>query len=285
MPVEWTGTAIPRGGIFPILTKFIFSEEKLSVQVHPDDEYASTHEMAAGGAGKTEMWYVLRARLGAEVLAGLKPSVTAEEFRQAIADGTAEDCLEQVPLKEGEAIFIPARTAHTIGAGLVLCEVQQHSDLTYRVFDYNRRDAQGRSRELHIEKALAVMRFGRQTCAKIEPLSVRREGAKETHFVVCRYFAMEKWEFDAEIARATSPERFDVLIVLEGSGEIGWQGGRETFGPAQAWLVPAALGKYRVMPKTVCSILRTHVPGDSQNFGNEFARLNVKEEDWKKLVR
>ncbi len=161
MPIEWTGTRADRGGLFPLLVKFIFAEDKLSVQVHPNDDYAGEHEKAAGGRGKTEMWYAMRARAGAEVLVGLKRGVTLDSFKRAIADGTAEECLEHVPLKAGDAIFVPAGTAHTIGPGLVLCEIQQNSDLTYRVYDYNRRDAQGRARELHVEKALEVIQFGR----------------------------------------------------------------------------------------------------------------------------
>jgi mannose-6-phosphate isomerase len=285
MPVEWRGTSVPASGIFPILTKFIFSEEKLSVQVHPDDEYAAKHEISAGGVGKTEMWYALRARPGAEVLAGLKPHVTREQFRQAIADGTAEDCLEHVPLNEGEAIFIPARTAHTIGPGLVLCEIQQHSDLTYRVFDYNRRDAQGRGRELHIEKALGVMRFGPQTCGKLEPLRLDYAGAKEAIFVASPYFLTEKWQFNAAIMRTTSAERFDLVIVLQGAGEIAWEDGSADYGPAQAWLLPAALGTYRLNPTSYTSLLRTFVPGGSMDFEKYFAECGVNNEDWARLIR
>ena len=285
MPVEWRGTSIPSRGVFPILTKFIFSEEKLSVQVHPDDEYASKFEAAAGGTGKTEMWYAIRSRPGAEVLAGLKPAVTAESFRGAIADGSAEDCLEHVPLRTGEAIFIPARTAHTIGPGLVLCEIQQHSDLTYRVFDYNRRDAQGRARELHVEKALAVMRFGPQTCGKLDPLRIEHGGATASYFIACPYFATERWEITGSAALRTSAERFELLIILEGTGDIVAASARISYGTAQAWLLPAALGDYRVEAQQPTTLLRTYVPTDLRNFGNEFAGHNVKKEDWKRLIR
>jgi mannose-6-phosphate isomerase len=285
MPVEWRGTAVASGGVFPILTKFIFSEEKLSVQVHPDDEYAAKHEAAVGGVGKTEMWYALRARPGAEVLAGLKPDVTREKFQRAIADGTAEDCLDHVPLREGEAIFIPARTAHTIGPGLVLCEIQEHSDLTYRVFDYNRCDARGRMRELHIDKALAVMRFGAQACEKLQPVRLEHAGAKEDFFIACPYFATDKWAFQRPIARATSPERFELLIVLQGAGQIVWGNNQADYGPAQAWLLPAALGTYRLNPASYTSLLRTYVPGKSMNFESYFAKRGVKNEDWVRLIR
>src|SRR5271154_2776020 len=118
MPPDWKGTAPLSDGpshdnSFPLLVKFIFTEEKLSVQVHPDDDYAARHEQAAGGRGKTEMWYAVRARPGAEVLVGLKSKVTRDSFARAIADGTAEECLEHVPLRSGDAVFVPAGTAHT----------------------------------------------------------------------------------------------------------------------------------------------------------------------------
>lgn len=276
MSAEWKGTAAQPAAVFPLLVKFIFADEKLSVQVHPDDAYAARHEAAAGGKGKTEMWYVLRARDGASVLAGLKPSVTRESFQRAIADGTAEDCLESVPMRPGESIFIPAGTAHTIGAGLVLCEVQQHSDLTYRVYDYNRRDAQGKSRELHIEKALEVMRFGLQTYRKLDPVGVPAVSGKKGSaasrelrreiLVACPYFATERWRFDAPVAASSSPEHFELLVFLEGQGSIEWTGAEAAYGPAQVWLIPAALGEFRLVPSVsagspaATTLLRTYVP-------------------------
>ena len=134
LPPEWAGTRAERAAEFPLLVKFIFAEDKLSVQVHPDDEYAAGHEKLPGGSparGKTEMWYAMRARADAEVLVGLEPDVTLEKFKTAISEGTAEDCLQKLKVRQGDAIFVPAGTAHTIGAGLVLCEIQESSDLTY----------------------------------------------------------------------------------------------------------------------------------------------------------
>jgi len=267
MSAEWKGTRLSDGGSFPLLIKFIFAEDKLSVQVHPDDEYASQHERAAGGCGKTEMWYAVRARSGAEVLVGLKPSITRQSFERAIADGTAENCLEHIPLKEGDAVFVPARTAHTIGPGLVLCEIQQNSDLTYRVYDYNRRDAKGRSRELHVEKALDVIRFGEQRGGKIQASQVHHGAVVETRLAACEYFATERWEFGERIECVTTREHFDVLIFLEGNGSIRWGDNHEAYGPAQVWIIPAALGKYELHPNaentaqpSATSLLRTHVP-------------------------
>lgn len=267
MDTQWTGTAIDRAANFPLLVKFLFTEDKLSVQVHPDDDYAGRFEAQAGGHGKTEMWYVLRAQPGAEVLAGLKPDVTPDQFKRAIQDGTAEQCLQPVPLQKGEVVFVPARTAHTIGPGLILCEIQEYSDLTYRVYDYNRRDAHGKTRELHIEKALQVLRFGKQEGGKVEPVVVRRDNVRETYFVACRYFATEKWEFAARLDAESSSAHFDLLVFLEGSGNIEWAGKRTPYNPAQVWIIPAALGSYHMRPQSPTSLLRTYVPDL-----NEFVR-------------
>ena len=272
MDAGWAGTAISKDGPFPLLVKFIFAEEHLSVQVHPDDAYARAHEKLPSGEaaqGKTEMWYAVQARPGAGVLLGLKEDVTSESLRKAIADGTAEHSLERVPMSPGDVIFVPAGTAHTIGPGLVLCEVQQHSDLTYRVYDYNRRDAQGRSRELHVEKALEVMRFGKQIGGKVAPARAEHDGVKETFYVACRYFATEKWEFSKSAKAETSPERFELLVILSGMGEIIWDDGRVPYAPADLWLMPAALGSYEVACAKPTSLLRTYVPKDP----GEFARL------------
>jgi mannose-6-phosphate isomerase len=285
LPSAWTGTKISATDApFPLLVKFIFAEEKLSVQVHPDDDYAARHEKAAGGRGKTEMWYAIHARPGAEVLAGLKPGVTPEIFRRAIEDGSAEDCLQHVPLHAGEAIFVPAGTAHTIGAGLMLCEIQEYSDLTYRVFDYNRRDAQGRSRELHVEKALQVIRFDKQHGGKIEPVRIRRDGVTETHFIACRFFAIEKWEFAESIAAATSPEHFDLLVFLEGRGSIQWGGESADYAPAQTWLLPAALGTYRLAPRERTSLLRAYVPASLDEFAHRLAAQGISEAALSRVV-
>jgi mannose-6-phosphate isomerase len=284
MPPPWVGTEIERSGDFPLLVKFIFPQDKLSVQVHPDDAYAARHEQPAGARGKTEMWYAVAARPGAEVLVGLKPSVTREDFRRAIADGTAENCLGRVRLETGDAVFVPAGTAHTIGPGLVLCEVQQNSDLTYRVYDYHRRDAQGQPRPLHIEKALEVMRFGPQIGGKIRPATIERNGIEETHYAVCRYFATERWAFAHSMEAWSSQERFELLVFLEGRGEIRWRDGSLAYAPAQVWLIPAALEEFTLAPDATTSLLRTYVPGDLQKLKRHMMDRGVSEAEWTGLV-
>ena len=284
MPQEWTGAGADRSAAFPLLVKFIFPEQKLSVQVHPDDDYASRHEQAAGGRGKTEMWYALQARPGAEVLVGLKPSVTRESFERAIADGSAEDCLEHVPLRAGDAVFVPARTAHTIGPGLVLCEIQQNSDITYRVYDYNRRDANGQARPLHIQKALEVMRFGKQSGGKIAPVRIQEAGAETTYFASCRYFETARWEFSEPAQMASLQSYFDLLIFLEGSGTIRWDRESAAYAPVQVWMIPAALGPFQVAPGSRTSLLRTYVPRQPGEFGPGLTQRGVSEAEWSRLV-
>jgi mannose-6-phosphate isomerase len=284
MPPQWAGTAVKREGEFPLLVKFIFTEDKLSVQVHPGDDFAAMHEQAAGGRGKTEMWYVVRARPGAEVLVGLKPEVTRGDFERAIADGTAENCLAHVPMNAGDTIFVPAGTAHTIGPGLLLCEIQQHSDLTYRVFDYNRPDALGNMRTLHIEKALQVLRFGPQLGGKVDPVRTKHGALTETFLALCPYFATEKWESSERIDARTSPSHFDLLIFLEGHGSIRHRGEITPYRPTQVWLMAAALGEYQLLPDTHTSLLRTYVPANPIEFPRRMALRGAQPDAISRLI-
>ncbi len=283
LPEQWTGSRLRGLPRIPLLVKFIFPQQNLSVQVHLDDAYAEQHESAAGGVGKTEMWYTVSAREGTELRVGLRPEVTRESFGRAIADGTVEECLERIPVRHGDAIFVPAGTAHTIGPGVVLCEIQQHSDITYRMFDYNRVGTDGKPRTLHLRQAMDVMRFGDRGGGLCEPAHIRRGEIEETFYVACQYFAVEKWEFRERIAAVTSPEQFELLIFLGGSGRIEWNEGVELFAPAQVWLLPAALGAYQIVPDFPTTLLRTYVP-DLHNFVQRLADEHVAEEAWARVV-
>ncbi len=252
VPPEWAGTRLDTRRPFPLLVKFLFPEDILSIQVHPDDDYARTHEAHTGWTGKTEMWHAVAARPGAEVLVGLKPDVTPDSFRRAIADGSAENCLTRIPVTAGDTIFVPAGTVHTIGPGLVLCEIQQNSDLTYRVFDYNRPGLDGKPRPLHIEKALAVTRFGKQLGGKTPLLT--------SHALTCPYFETRRLNFRDPTAAETNRERFELLIVLDGQGQIEAAGGQSDYARGGAWLLPATLGVYRLAPSSPTALLRSFVP-------------------------
>ncbi len=284
MPPAWAGTRLRKDGPFPLLVKFLFPEQKLSVQVHPNDDYARRHEAAAGGLGKTEMWYAIAARTGAEVFVGLKPGTTPDSFRRRILDGTVEDCLEHVSIEVGDAIFVPAGTVHTIGPGMILCEIQENSNITYRVFDYNRLTPEGRPRALHIEKALAVTNFGEQSGGKLAPVRIARGRLTETYFAACRYFAAEKWEFAERVAGVTSAEHFDLLIFLEGRGRIESADTALEYGPAQVWLLPAALGAYQLAPDSQTTLLRSYPPDIANDFVRRLTDQHIEESAWSPLV-
>jgi mannose-6-phosphate isomerase len=277
LPVEWTGTRLRDLPRIPILVKFIFPEDKLSLQVHPGDEYAREHESAAGGVGKTEMWYAVAARAGAELRMGLEPGVTPESLRRAIDDGTAERCLTRFAVRPGDAFFVPAGTVHTIGAGMVLCEIQQHSDITYRIYDYQRVQADGTPRQLHLRQALEVASFGAQTGRRVVPLQTRRGPLEETFLVACRYFAAEHWEFSERVAAETSPGQFELLIVLAGRGRIAWGAESTAYEPSQAWFLPAALGAYQLSPEpdVATKLIRTYVP-NLEEFAQRLAKRQTE---------
>lgn len=259
---EWAGKRARRDKPFPILTKFLFPADKLSVQVHPDDDYAMRHEAAAGGVGKTEMWYVVSAQPDSEVRVGLKPSVTEEQFRASITNNTAEDLLERIPVSSGDTIFVPARTIHTIGPGVVLCEIQQNSDITYRVFDFHRRDPHGKLRELHIEKAFDVIRFGKQVGGRVKPNEAQDQSPQTSVLVECPYFAVVRQVFATTQYLVKPSGRLELIIVLDGSGSMRIHSGDAgiEYSRAQAWLVPGALRDCVYEPKEATTLLRVSMP-------------------------
>lgn len=273
---EWKGGRLQATARIPLLLKFIFPEEKLSVQVHPDDEYARLHEAAAGGVGKTEMWYAVAARPGAELLLGMEPGVTLDGFRQALSDSDVERCLTRCAVQTGDAFFVPAGTAHTIGPGVLLCEVQENSDITYRVFDYNRRQADGSTRPLHVRQALEVLRFGPQACAKIRGVPLQQGSAKRAYLAACPYFATEIWEFTGRVQVAVDPDRFELLVPLEGYGRIQWRSESMPYNPGEAWIIPAALREYHLASQAGTKLLRTYVP-DLDQVSHELAESGLSE--------
>jgi mannose-6-phosphate isomerase len=268
MPPEWRGTRFTEPGDFPLLIKFIFPNDKLSIQVHPDDAYAAKHEQAADGRGKTEMWHAVSAEPGAQVLVGLVPKAKAEHFLKAIETQTLEQLFIHWRVQTGDTFFVPAGTPHTIGPGMVLCEVQEYSDLTYRVYDYGRVDARGKPRELHIEKALDVIEFGRPISGKASRIHLPGHGMQNSLLTACRYFATERWKITAPTEALSDPEHFDLLVILTGSGNFTWESVPASYRSGECWLVPAGLGTFSVNPNEPSKLLRTYVP--------DFAALRAK---------
>lgn len=284
LSAQWKGSRLQSGSRIPLLLKFIFPEEKLSVQVHPDDEYARQHEAVAGGLGKTEMWYAVAAQPNAELRLGLEPSVTPESFRRALDDGDVERCLSRLSVRSADAFFVPAGSAHTIGAGMLLCEVQQNSDITYRIFDYNRRQADGSCRPLHVSRALDVLQFGPQRCGRAPGVQVRQGSAKKTYLAACPYFATEIWEFSDQMSAATCPDRFELLVPLEGHGRIHWRSESMPYNSGETWLLPAALGDYQLFAQSPTKGLRTYVP-DLDQLSRELAEQSLSDSQRSAVLR
>ncbi len=260
MPAEWRGTRLASVENFPLLVKFIFPNDKLSIQVHPDDAYASVHEKAAGGRGKTEMWHAVSAEPRPQVLVGLKPGVDKQKFLDSLAAHTLESVFEAHEVKAGDTFFVPGGTPHTIGPGMVLCEVQEYSDLTYRVYDYGRVDARGKPRELHIEKALNVIQFGQPIRGKASQIRLRAHGCHKSLLTACRYFATERWKAVASVEVLSNPEHFELLVILTGSGNFAWCADFTKYQQGECWLIPAGLEKFVLNPEVPTKILRTYVP-------------------------
>lgn len=241
---------LSRGGRFPLLFKYIDASQKISIQVHPDDEYACLNERDE--TGKTEAWYVVWAKPGAQLVYGLKEHMSKRRFKKVIKSKKIEDYLNCITINKGDLIFIPPGTVHTIMGDVILAEIQQNSDLTYRIYDWGRIDKYGKSRELHIDKALDVIDFSLVRNYKIQPLSINIDGNIINYLIVCKKFAIELCEIIDVYELNCDGSKFYTLSVLEGNGEIFYE---EEFasklGPinkvnikkGETVLLPASLGK------------------------------------------
>lgn len=239
-----TASAARYGDKVPLLAKFIDAADRLSVQVHPDDAYALTHEAATGHLGKSEAWYVLEAGEGAHVLWGFARDVTPAEVRAAIAEGSLTELLNRVPVSSGDVVYNPAGTVHAIGPGILLFEIQQSSDLTYRLYDYGRHDAEGRTRELHLDKALEVAELKGGERAKRPPVSL---GGGWRRLVGCEHFVMDAARLgDGPRRSRTDPRSLQVLVLTRGAATLAWAHGSEQLTRGAAVVLPASLGRYRI---------------------------------------
>jgi mannose-6-phosphate isomerase len=263
MPAEWRGTEFKPEQPpleFPLLVKFLFPNDQLSIQVHPDNAYAKNNE-APGAVGKTEMWHVVSAEPGVTLLLGLVPEVDREKFQAAITQGALEKFFERLPVSPGNTFYVPSGTPHTIGAGMILCEVQQNSDLTYRLYDFHRVDAHGNPRELHVAKAMSVIDFEHRKGGKVSPVALpSADGAKKSLLVACPYFATERWDLSAQHCTKSDPAHFELLVILSDRGAIQWTGGSSSYQQGDCWFIPANLGQFSIVPESNTSVLRAYVP-------------------------
>ncbi|MFO0956127.1 MAG: type I phosphomannose isomerase catalytic subunit [Isosphaeraceae bacterium] len=237
---------------FPLLLKFLDANQVLSVQVHPTDEQARD---LVNDNGKTEAWVVMHADPDSLIYAGLKPGVTRDDFARALEAGRTEPLLHRFEARPGQCIFIPAGTVHAIGAGVLLAEIQQMSDATFRVDDWGRVGPDGKPRMLHIREAMIATDFDR---GPVDPVSVpvdkRPWGTREA-LVNCRYFALERWRLTS-MARIGSVDRFTILVGIGGTSRIG----DVRLGYGESLLMPASLGEVDILPEDEATILICTVP-------------------------
>ena len=229
---EFLGTHPRTNCELPILVKLIDAKKNLSVQVHPDDDYAMKYEN--GSLGKTEMWYVLDAVEGARLTYGFNHDITKDTLRKGIENGTVEKYLQKVKVNKDDVFYIEAGTVHAIGAGTLIAEIQESSNLTYRLYDYNRLDKNGKPRELHIDKALDVANL-ESSAEPRQPMRVLkyRQGCASELLCRCKYFQVERWLINTERCRAmadfsTGSNSFEVLLCTKGCGALFEENGGET---------------------------------------------------------
>jgi len=235
---------VPETPRFPLLIKLLDARERLSLQVHPPEEVAGK----LGGEPKTEFWYVAAADPGAELFLGFRKLMTRERFKRALDKGTVEDCVQKIRVKAGDAMFLPGGRLHAVGGGNLLVEIQQNSDTTYRVFDWNRVDATGKARHLHVDQALQCIDF-----TDVGPHLVESNGE-----VLIRHelFEIRKWNLDS--SRVIAPlGQFAIVCCLTGSLRCA----SVDLGPGEFFLVPASLETRQLQPRSErTSVLRVTIP-------------------------
>ena len=260
---ELVGTAARDPQRFPLLLKFLFPEEKLSVQVHPDDAIAQGF---GEPWGKTECWYVAHAKPGSQIALGLKPGVTVAQFAQGIQENRAEELLNWINVYQGEMIYVAGGTVHTLGPGSVIVETQQQSDTTYRLYDY------GRGRPLHLERGLASIKERTASGKVIRPAPVDINGGKSrrSSMIAAPYFTVDLFELKEPQEFSTTASEKDgscktsvqILVAVEGCGVVEAQGRDPvTLAKGDAVVIPAAVQGFTVRPQWAVEFLKASIPG------------------------
>lgn len=239
---------------FPLLIKFIDANDDLSIQVHPDDELAmERHE----SYGKTEMWVVMQAEKGAQLISGFNKKVTKNEYLNHLHNKTLKSILNSEPVKEDDVFFIPAGRVHAIGAGILLAEIQQTSDITYRIYDWDRVDASGKPRELHTDLALDAIDYNHYSDYKTKYELIPN---KTVNIADCPYFTTNILSFDKPLEKDyTLIDSFVIYICLSGKFQIKTEGGTETMKAGETVLIPAALKNLNFIPEEQSKILEVYI--------------------------
>lgn len=254
-PVAIYGRAQPTPRSFPLLFKFLDAHQTLSVQVHPTDREAA--QLDPPDLGKTEAWVIVHAEPGSKIYAGLVAGVDRETLRDAVARGTVADCLHQFEPRIGDCVFIPAGAVHALGAGLIVAEIQQSSDTTYRLFDWNRVGADGKPRPLHIEESLATINFELGAIRPQSPLATKNGSVER--LVECDKFVLSRWRTDSEI-RVGGDDRFHLLVNLKAPIQIAGDPAERPLDAGEVALLPAGHGTAVVVPTGTAEFLEIYLP-------------------------
>jgi mannose-6-phosphate isomerase len=255
--VELVGEASRDPKRFPLLLKFLFPHEKLSVQVHPDDECA---QRVGQPWGKTECWYVAAANAGAQIALGLKPGVSCDDLEKGIHEHRAEELLNWIDVQRGDLIYVAGGTVHTLGPGSIIVETQQQSDTTYRLYDY------GRPRELHLKDGLAAVKTQVGSGKVVRPAAEQANGTRREQLVAAPYFVVEKFELRAPKPLSTTDESgmrsVRILVALDGRGVVNVHAMEPVrFGKGDAVVIPASVWNFEVQPEERLDFMQAHVPG------------------------
>lgn len=248
---------------FPLLIKYLFPSQALSVQVHPNDQYAAKHEQSLG---KTEMWIVLSAAHGSYIILGWQPGMDKEELKGKLLRQEFESCLQVVHPQPGDVYFIPAGTVHALGPGVAVLEIQQNSDVTYRLHDWNRRTDDGTLRPLHMQKAMDVLNFDYVSDYRIPPLAVRQDTAECSYLCASRYFAACRWHVREMTKFVSNPSCFWVFNVIGGQGALSWAYEDPIWlEQGSTLLIPATLGEFTIEPSPTITLVQSWVPDLKQD--------------------
>jgi mannose-6-phosphate isomerase len=270
------------GRRFPLLAKYIFTSDWLSVQVHPDDAYAAVHD--PGNVGKCEMWYFLKADPGAPILLGLKPGVVKEQLLQVFKDGTSRDYLQSFRPQPEEAVFLPPGIVHALGPGLLVFEVEENSDLTYRLDDFGRPGLDGKPRPLHLEKGLDVIRPELPPLHDLPRLECKEKYGTRRFVLASRLFALEVLSLSRTATFHSSPEKVEVLSIMEGEGRIENDAGWLAYRQGDTWLIPPAANQYRMVPAVNTKFLKFYVPDLERDFREPLERQGFSPEKIGQIV-
>ena len=241
---------------FPLLLKFLDANDVLSVQVHPTDAYAA--RKGESDTGKEETWYVIEARDNARLFKGLLPGTTPRTFRSLLAEGRLEECLNAFPVQAGDVVHLPAGTVHAIGAGTVLAEIQRNSNITYRVYDWNRPGPDGKPRPLHLDEALDVIDWQQGSPDKVTPSVIESSPALRQRLVAGDFYLLDSLKGSLPFSVPRERDAFRILVVIAGSGSIRFADGRTPYALGQSFLLPAALDDVEVLPDDPTTVLLCH---------------------------